>query len=360
MRRIIFFFIIIFSLAFSPQIHSENKPFTLVLDAGHGGKEPGAMGKKSSEKDINLSVTLKVGKMIEDKFPDVKVIYTRKDDSTVSLPKRSQIANNAKADLFISIHANSTAKNKTVNGAEVFTYGVTKTNANLEVLQRENEIVYLEDEFKDLSIADFLNSTETAILIGAMQQVYHDNSYDLASMIQKELVSKAKRKNRGVKSDNFAVLRNAAMPSVLIELDFISCPEAENYMISKQGQQKMSECIFNAFSKYKNNLDIRSSKSSNDIGTSSASRGDTTSTVSAQGKVNKKGTVYKIQILASPKPVEKAILKGYDASYYIENDMYKYTYGESSDLEEIKKLKKKVSKDFEGSFIVTFENGIKK
>lgn len=358
MKRVIILFLFLLPLAYCSVEAKDNK-FILVLDPGHGGSEPGAIGKKSKEKDINLAVALLVGKQIRDSHPDVEIIYTRNKDVTVSLLKRSQIANNAKANLFISIHANSTRKGGSIKGAEVFTYGPTKSNANLEVLERENEILYLEDEFKGLSVADFLNSDETSIIVDMMQMVYHENSFNLATLIQNQLVSKAKRGNRGVKSDNFAVLRNASMPSVLIELDFISCPEAENYMISKDGQRTLAQCIYNAFAEYKKNFDIK--KNNTNIKADKPEPATTpTPTAQAEAKTKaKEELVYKVQIMASPVELKPSELKGYEASYYQEDGLYKYTIGNTTNKDEINQLRNKLQKDFKGAFVILFKDGVR-
>ncbi|MDL2222929.1 N-acetylmuramoyl-L-alanine amidase [Bacteroidales bacterium OttesenSCG-928-M11] len=349
MKKYILLIFLLMPFSFYFSVEGSNKKFILVLDPGHGGKEPGAVGAKSKEKDINLAVTLLVGDMIKKDLPDVEIIYTRNKDTTVSLLKRSQIANNAKADLFISIHANSVKGKKYVNGAEVFTYGQTE-NKNLEVLKRENEITYLEPEFTPESVSEFLGDDARTIIFEAMQSVFHEHSYDLASMIQNELVVQSKRGNRGVKSDNLAVLRNASMPSVLIELDFISNPDAENYMVSSKGQKQMAKSIYDAFSKYKKKYDLRMQT----LEPIEAS----TNTVEPKS-TDVKGIVYKIQILTSSTPVDKSELKGYDADYYIENGLYKYTYGASTDQKQILQLRKQVQEDFKDAFVIAFENGVR-
>jgi len=340
------------TLFFLVQGLSAQGSFIVVLDPGHGGGDPGAVGtNKTREKDINLSVALLLGEHIEKNHKDVKIVYTRKTDMDVSLPRRSQIANNAKADLFISIHTNSTSKGGHIHGAEVFTYGKAKSNANLEVVKRENEIVFLEDEYKGLPESELFGPIESAIIFEAMQASFLEHSFDLASMIQTRLVGNAKRKDRGVKSDNFSVLRNASMPSVLIELDFISCPDAEKYMKSKDGQKKLAKCLYDGFAEYKKRHDLLQKKT--------VSGTTTTKETTSKNNTTPSGTIYKVQIAVSDKLLKKKDLKGHTAAHYTEDGLYKYTIGESSNWNEINNLKKSLQKDFKDAFIVTFKDGVK-
>ena len=204
-----------------------DKDFVLVIDAGHGGHDPGAIGRISKEKNINLNVALKLGKLVEENCPDVKVIYTRQRDVFIPLDRRAQIANDAKADLFISIHTNSLAQNRTVKGASTWTLGLAKSQANLEVAQRENAVILYENDYKTRYAGFNPNSAESYIIFEFMQDKYMEQSVHLASLVQKQFCHTCKRHDRGVHQAGFLVLKASAMPSILIELGFISTPEEE-------------------------------------------------------------------------------------------------------------------------------------
>lgn len=227
------------------------KPFTMVIDAGHGGKDPGAIGKTSKEKDINLKVALALGKLIEDNLKDVSVVYTRKTDVFVELDQRANIANKNKADLFISIHTNASAGNKTVKGTETYTLGMHRAASNLEVAKRENSAIMLEKDYEEKYEGFNPKSAESYIIFELMQDEYMKQSVSLADKIQKQFVSTAKRSNRGVYQAGFLVLRATSMPSCLVELGYISTPEEENYLNSQEGINNLSKSIYNAIKQYK-------------------------------------------------------------------------------------------------------------
>lgn len=227
------------------------KPFTMVIDAGHGGKDPGAIGKTSKEKDINLKVALALGKLIEDNLKDVSVVYTRKTDVFVELDQRANIANKNKADLFISIHTNASAGNKTVKGTETYTLGMHRAASNLEVAKRENSAIMLEKDYEEKYEGFNPKSAESYIIFELMQDEYMKQSVSLADKIQKQFVSTAKRSNRGVCQAGFLVLRATSMPSCLVELGYISTPEEENYLNSQEGINNLSKSIYNAIKQYK-------------------------------------------------------------------------------------------------------------
>lgn len=322
----------------------------VAIDAGHGGIDPGAVGKKAKEKDINLAVALLTGKYIEETHPDVKVIYTRSKDVFVGLKERANFANKHKANLFISIHTNASKKG-TPQGAEVFVFGISKNKANLEVVKRENEVILLEKNYEEKYEGFNPNSDESYIMFEFIQNKYLEQSIDFAAKIQDELVKNCKRVDRGVKQAGYLVLHSTSMPSVLIELDFISHSEAEKYMISSKGQKAMAQSICNGFSQYKKEYDRKSAK---ELKASKKKKEKNTPNISTS-------KTYKVQILTSGKQLanNSSLLKGYKADYYVENNMYKYTYGESSSWEEINKIKKSIVKDFKDAFIITFENGVK-
>lgn len=233
---------------------------TVVIDAGHGGKDPGAIGlNKTREKDVALSVALSLGKKIKENFPEVKVIYTRSTDVFIPLVERANIANRNKADLFISIHCNSST-NRSAFGSSTYVLGLHKTEDNLEVAKRENAVIELEDDV-DKNYDFNPNTPEGHIIMSMKQNAFLDQSIDIAARIESELTgSKESHKSRGVKQAGFFVLYKTSMPSLLAEIGFISNPTEEMYLASKQGQEEIAEGIFNAFVGYKNNIE-KTSKS---------------------------------------------------------------------------------------------------
>lgn len=225
---------------------------TVVIDAGHGGAKPGAIGKKSQEKELTLSMALKLGKLIEDNYSDVKVIYTRTKDVDIDLAERARIANKAKADLFISIHCNSWT-NSTPTGVETYVMGLSQSRANMEVAKKENADILLEEGYKDNSDYQGFdpNSPESYVMFAMYQNAYLDKSLDFAQYIQEQYKKAIKTVNRGVKQAEIFVLYKTAMPAVLTEVGFISNPEEEQYMMSDEGQAAIVVSIFNAFVSYK-------------------------------------------------------------------------------------------------------------
>ncbi|GHT77418.1 N-acetylmuramoyl-L-alanine amidase [Bacteroidia bacterium] len=370
---------------------SKDDAFVLVIDPGHGGKDPGALGKKGKEKNINLAVALLAGKYITQKHPDVKIVYTRKKDEFIELDERADIANKSKANLFISIHTNSSTA-RSVCGPEVFTFGVSRTKENLEVAKRENSVILLEDNYKEKYEGFDPNSTESYIIFEFMQNKFVEQSIDFASTMQNELRQCVRWSGRGVKQAEYLVLRKSSMPRILIELDFISNPQAEEFLLSESGQKKYAQSICDAFTKYKAGYDRKKGttkpavqeikKEKEPIQVIQAEEEeddseDTVPTVVQQRPVSKpqpasskpipnktassKSIVYKVQILAAPTqlPVHSHELKGYKAGYYYEKGLYKYTYGETSDYNEIVRIRKSLLKDFKDAFIITFKDGVK-
>lgn len=363
------------------QARAVDSPFILVIDPGHGGRDPGAVGKKGKEKDINLGVALLFGEYISREHPDVKVVYTRDRDLFVGLDERAAIANKAHANLFVSIHSNAT-KSNWVGGAEVFTLGIARSKENLEVAKRENSVILMEDNY-DVKYEGFdPSSPESNIIFEYIQGRYAEQSIDFASMVQHELVNTSKRSDRGVKQAGYLVLYKSSMPSVLVELDFITNRTCESYLLSKEGQKQMARSLTNAFTKYKKQYDRKSATGDGASAPYSprqmsaspqnieavATVSDKTDRIKKAAKIDKnggatiqRGRIYKVQILAVPStlPDNSPDLKGYAADYYLEGNLYKYTIGESSDWTEISNLRKKVAKDFKGAFIVVFEDGVK-
>lgn len=266
-RRYILYISICLGLLISPFCSgsAEAKDFVVVIDPGHGGHDPGAVGKISKEKNINLNVALKLGKQIKKNCPDVKVIYTRDRDIFIPLDRRAEIANNAKADLFISIHTNALAKNRTAKGASTWTLGLAKSDANLEVAKRENAVILYESDYKTRYAGFNPNSAESYIIFEFMQDKYMSQSVHLASLVQKHFRQTCKRTDRGVHQAGFLVLKASAMPSILVELGFISTPEEERYLNTEAGTTSLANGIFRAFLTYKREQEIRLNGSSNTI-----------------------------------------------------------------------------------------------
>lgn len=344
---------------------AEAKDFVVVIDAGHGGHDPGAIGKISKEKNINLKVALKLGKQITQNCPDVKVIYTRNRDVFIPLNRRAEIANNAKANLFISIHTNSVANGKSVKGASTWTLGLAKSNANLEVAKRENAVILYEDDYQTRYAGFDPNSAESYIIFEFMQDKYMEESVHLASLVQNQFKNTCKRTDRGVHQAGFLVLKASAMPSILIELGFISNPEEERYLNSEAGSTSLAKGIFQAFTAYKREYEMKQNGNS-----SEALYADKETTIekdrlsnSTQPRTATAQTddelIFKVQILTSAKrlsPNDKR-LKGVKAEYYREGGLYKYVCGASADYNQTLRTKQKLNGKFKDAFVVAFKNG---
>lgn len=359
-----------------------SKKFVVVIDAGHGGHDPGAVGKISKEKNINLSVALQLGKLINEQCSDTRVIYTRNKDVFIPLARRAEIANEAKADLFISIHTNSVGRNKSVQGASTWTLGLAKSDANLEVAKRENSVILYEDDYKTRYAGFNPNSAESYIIFEFMQDKYMSQSVHLASLVQKEFKQTGKRIDRGVHQAGFLVLKASAMPSILVELGFISNPTEERYLNSEVGKKALANSIFQAFLTYKEEQKMRleeskggtlpevklqqSTTSQPSSSTTSASTTPKKTPVAATSTQTQKATqqvpVFKVQILTSSKPLspKDRQFKGLKSiDFYKENGLYKYTYGSSTNYNEILRIKKDISKRIKDAFIIAFKNGKK-
>ncbi len=227
--------------------------FVVVLDAGHGGKDPGAIGSRRTnrEKDINLDITLEVGRLLKAYCKDVKVVYTRNNDKFLALGRRAQIANKAKADLFISIHTNALPKkSRKLSGVQSYTLTLNTAEANLEVEKRENSVIQLEEDGGERWSYN-INSAESDIMYEMLQDQHMEQSVDFAKIVQREMVHTAGRKDAGVRQANLAVLRLTYMPSVLLEVGFISTPSDEKFLMTKNGRNKLAKSIYNAIRQYK-------------------------------------------------------------------------------------------------------------
>lgn len=357
--------------------HAEAKDFVVVIDAGHGGHDPGAVGRISKEKNINLKVALKLGRQIEQNCPDVKVIYTRKRDVFIPLNRRAEIANDAKADLFISIHTNSLANNKTAKGASTWTLGLAKSQANLEVAKRENAVILYEDDYKTRYAGFNPNSAESYIIFEFMQDKYMSQSVHLASLVQTHFRQTCKRNDRGVHQAGFLVLKASAMPSILVELGFISTPEEERYLNTENGTTSLANGIYRAFLTYKSEQELGRNGNDNTPMPESRPEPDTQAVHSTQNaqrpasvpsdnkehkESENEGIVFKIQILTSSKPLspnDKRLKGVKDTEYYKEGGLYKYTCAASKDYNKVLRSKRAITQKFKDAFIIAFKNGQK-
>ena len=356
--RIIFLIILMSFLLFPIAVCAQaTKIQTVVIDAGHGGKDAGAVGKKAKEKTITLAVAKKTGNYIKNKYPDVKVIYTRSTDVFVELMERARIANRNNADLFISIHCNSVANAPKTCGVETFIMGEHRNSANLAVAKRENASILYESDAQENYDGFDPNSTEAYIAFSFIQSEFKQRSLEFAELVQNELVNKAKRHDRGVQQAGFLVLYKTAMPSILVELGFISNPTEEAYMMSAEGQDYLASAIFRAFCTYKTNYEKESVQLQQEV--SEGPKSEVTQTLDKN-----KGVVYKVQFTTKNRPVDNAasVYKNLqDVDYYEHNGMYKYTAGcFATKAEADAYLKTVISKGYDGAFVVKFENGIRK
>jgi N-acetylmuramoyl-L-alanine amidase len=320
---------------------------TVVLDAGHGGSDPGNLGTgkhKVTEKHIALDVVLKLGEYIEQNFPDVNVVYTRKTDVFIELHERTKIANDAKADLFISVHCNSYKPKPGVHGTETYVMGLHKSDENLRVAQNENAAIFLEKDYEKNYEGFDPNSPESMIALMMRQNAYLDQSLLLSSEIQEQFTNRVSRHNRGVKQAGFVVISYTTMPSVLVELGFLTNPDEERFLMSEKGQDYMASAIFRAFRSYKEKIEGLNSQ---------VKEGNSSSKV-------EKTVNFKVQFLSSRQKIadQEANFKGLtDVNYYEDGGWYKYTYGNTDDYGEIKKLLKEVkSAGYDEAFVVAFEN----
>lgn len=327
------------------------KNFVVVIDPGHGGKDLGAKGSISLEKNINLNVAKIFGKKISNKYTDVDVVYTRNSDTFLTLQKRADIANAAYGNLFISIHTNSISEKspsrKTIAGASVYTLGLHKTDENLDVAQRENSVMVLENDFEATYSGFDPNSPESYIIFELNQSAHMEESLKFAQLVQNEFITTAKRKDKGVRQAGFWVLMATTMPSILVELDFICNPNVEKFLASSNGQELLAQSLFNAFVKYKTDYDNKHNIHNN-----------VKSNFKNKETVSDNRIHYKIQFLTNATPVKSTQFKGLTTvDSYTENGQIKYTYGDYLSFKEAQKSLKQVKKKFPDAFIIKVKNG---
>ena len=382
-----------------------SKKFTLVIDAGHGGTDAGAVGAITKEKHINLNVALAFGRLVERNCPDVRVIYTRKTDVFVPLHTRADIANRNKADLFISIHTNALPKGRISRGMETYTLGMHRAADNLDVAKRENSVILIETDYKERYQGFDPRSAESYIMFEFMQDRNMAQSVDLAKYVQRRTCASAGRQNKGVKQAGFLVLRETSMPSCLIELGFISTPDEEQYLHSASGVEQLGRGIFQAFVDYRNQYDKnisvpykaepRQEVSIPTVVPQEEAKAEPKPEPKAEPKLEPKlepkpepkvepvpepqvvdpveqkpqtvmqtpaAPVFKLQILASSSRLKAndARLKGHsDAACYEEGGLFKYTVGASENYNEVNQLRKTLQGEFPQAFIIAFKNGQK-
>ncbi|HRH66536.1 MAG TPA: N-acetylmuramoyl-L-alanine amidase [Bacteroidia bacterium] len=380
---------------------------TVVIDAGHGGHDSGCLGNNVKEKTVALGIALKLGKYIEEHFPDIKVIYTRKTDVFIELHERAAIANNARADLFICIHCNSACYfnkkkkkelcNEEILGAETWVMGLHMSEANLEVSKRENEVVLLEKDYTKQYDGFDPNSPEANIIFSLYQNTFLDQSLKMASAVQQELKSKG-RPSRGVKQAGFLVLYKTAMPSILIETGFLSNPSEAKYLGSDKGQQEIAHGIYNAFKSYKSGIESSGIKQETTEIEQSSPTGDTAGpptkknindakndgdtkpvvkdtqvaevkpkdvepvkdkTDAVESNTNE-NLSFGVQILISPTRIEKSSKKFKGLQNVREekgNGVYKYITGDLASMNDAVNLQDEMrTKGFKDAFVVAFLN----
>lgn len=393
--------------AFGQENTNANKFDKVVIDAGHGGNKPGAIGSKYKEKDITLSVAIKLGKLINENLKSVKVYYTRVIDQDVDLYKRSTIANKINADLFVSIHCNSSTS-KSAGGTETYAMGLGKTETNLEVAKKENaEILTENNAIQNYEGFDF-SSPESDILMSLYQNAYLNNSLDFAAKVQAEYKQNVPFRNRGVHQANFVVLWKAAMPAVLTEIGFISNTKEEEFIGSEYGQWVIAGCIFRAICLYRNKIDNLNDKilslqelipieeqekekirqnnlrlqqelveekqntsSANNVSNLATTNQDTKNITSADQQkitdsiqnIQKSGSalIYRIQFMSSPtylnKNTDPAFASLEDIFAYQDKGVWKYTTGMFATQKEALQYQDKVRKKYKDAFVVAFYDG---
>lgn len=386
------------------------KKFTLVIDAGHGGKDAGAVGVSSKEKNINLNVALAFGRYVEQYCPSVRVIYTRKKDVFIDLQERANIANRNKADLFISVHTNAVAGSKSVRGFETYTLGMHRAGDNLDVAKRENSVITMESDYQSKYQGFDPNSAESYIMFEYMQDKNMENSVNLAKFIQSSVCLAASRPNKGVHQAGFLVLRETSMPSCLIELGFISTPDEERQLNDPITQDQFARGLYQAFVQYLNKYGngvkastllpaketavetVANEEPVIDTKVREVPNVEEAKPVKQETKTTEKKEAIKPAEKKETKPVEKAEptkaaeakadegpvfkvqiltgsqkMKSTDARFkgltgvdsFKEGGVYKYTYGASTNYNEIAALRKSILDKFPEAFVVAFKGGEK-
>ncbi|MGB1032483.1 MAG: N-acetylmuramoyl-L-alanine amidase family protein, partial [Flavobacteriales bacterium] len=362
-----------FFVAFTPQPEIENKLKRVVIDAGHGGKDPGNLGTgrfKTTEKDVTLDVALQLGKYISDAFPDVQVIYTRDDDSYPTLQDRVSIANSNSADLFISIHCDAFTK-ASASGSGSFVMGMHKSDEALRVSMKENASMFMEEDYENKYGFFDPKDPDTFIALNMRQDIYLDQSLSLSKKIQDQFRERVGRKDRGVKQAGYYVICFTTMPSVLVELGFLTNAKEEEFLNSEKGKSYMSSALFRAFREYKNEVEgVKTSIVTPEppaIELPEEKIEEELVEVNSNWKESivheriKKGVKFQVQILTSSKKIERssADFKGLKkVDEYISNGLFKYSAGCTTDYKKAQEMQHVLrSNGFPGAFIIAFKDG---
>lgn len=406
MRRKKVFFLITM-LLFAVAVTAANRKFTLVIDAGHGGTDHGAPGAYSKEKDLTLKYALAFGRYIEDNCPDVRVVYTRKTDVFLTLAGRADVANKNNADLFLSFHINAVTGSRSVRGFQSWTLGRGERSgdrgikANLDVAKRENSVMFLEKDYKTVYKGFDTNSSESDIMYEFIADKNREKSVELSRLLQQYVCASTGRVNAGSHQNNLAVLRLSSMPSCLLELGFISTPDEEDFLNDNASVALYVKGIYNAFMKYrqrygndisvpykpikdeptipqvvpsdyqkpvvdnpaprktKRRVDRKSAEADNSIAKAEQSNKD--SDIQVPNRVEKDKPIFKVQLLVSSSVLKSddSRFKGLTNIESYQEGLYKYTYGASTNYNEIYRLRKQILDKFPDAFIIAFKNGNK-
>lgn len=347
---------------------ADRPAFTLVIDAGHGGHDHGAVEGKAREKEINLGVALGFGSLVEKNMPDVRVVYTRKGDYYKSLQERADIANAAKGDLFVSVHTNSVARKarnrRTIAGASTYALGLHRSDENFEVAKRENSVMMLDEDYEATYCGFDPESTESYIIFELSHDRHLDQSLDFASRVQRRMVSTAGRVDKGVRQAGFWVLAKTGMPAVLVELDFICNPASARFLTSKTGQEKMSRALYQAFADYKKAYDLRGGREKCDDSTQAGAKTESEGTVTPQRDSavdDSAGELrYAVQFLTSETELRASdprLKKVDNPGSYMQGALYKYYTGSHRTLAQAQRHLRQVRRDFPDAFIIKMRGG---
>ena len=383
---------------------ADDRKFVLVIDAGHGGHDAGAVGSFMKEKDINLNTALAFGQYVERNCQDVKVVYTRTKDVFVPLHRRAEIANRNHADVFISIHTNALPAGRIARGVETYTMGMRRADEKLSAAQRENSVITIEEDYEEHYAGYDPNSPESAIMFEFIHDKNMAKSVELAKHVQREVCSSAARPNKGVKQDVFLVLRETSMPACLIELGYISTPDEEQFLSNKANTDRLAYGIYNAFVAYKNEHSFAKDSDSHNDGNNrhepvsrpaadnapadrdkkeerkekkkteedkdvaenrTANDGDDVSYVQQKPDTQDSGdkeakTVFKVQFLTGPRvlPAGAPQFKGLkNVSHYKDGNVVKFTVGEFATVAEAARMKNEIKASFPDAFVIAMKDG---
>lgn len=360
LQRIIGAFLLIMIVVFPSQAQNANNGIKkIVIDPGHGGKDPGNLGTgryKETEKHIALDISLLFGKYVKESFPEIEVIYTRKtNEEYPTLIQRTELANREKADLFISIHCDAFS-NPNAYGTGVYVMGMSKLKANMDIAMKENSVIYLEDDYKQNYEGFDPNSPESYIVFSLTQNTYLGQSLQIAEEVEQQFATRANRKSRGVKQAPFYVISRANMPSILIETGFLTNPNEEDFLHSKKGKDYLASAIFRAFRSYKQSINQATLQVDN-----KEFKKEEKKKVAIKKIVSKPSIIFKVQIGTYLKDMKNSTkFFGLSAEEKVVNGTFKYFVGNTSSKEEVDKLRiKMVKKGFNGAFVIAFKDGIR-